>query len=146
MDLSEPFAPSGLMGPALNRNHARRDEILGTAGARYSGGIKHFTGLDAARLQQLVDERFLDPQARQNRSPTAEQFLRFLRRWPWVTAHGYAVSRRREDYRVSLEGLACALDGVPPERREQLREEFRQLCGEADEYLDEGNRLWAWWD
>jgi hypothetical protein len=130
----------------LNRNHARRDEILGTAHTRYAGGIKPFVGLDAPRLQQLLDERFLEPQARQNLSPTVVEFLRFLERWPWATAHGYAVSRRREDYRVSLEGLSCELSTVPPEKQAQLREEFHQFCRGADECIDEEGLLWSWWD
>jgi hypothetical protein len=58
--------------PGLNRNHARRDELLGTAAQRYAGGIKTFHGLDAARLERLIAERFVDPTARVNVAPSAK--------------------------------------------------------------------------
>lgn len=130
----------------LNRNHARRDELLGTAGVRYSGGIKHFAGLDASRFALLLAERFLAPDSRVNESPTAAEFLRFMQRWPAVHAHGYAVSRRREDYRVSIEGLECDLRAVPEGARAQLCGEFELFCRHADEYEETPGRLYAWWD
>lgn len=130
----------------LNRNHARRDEILGTALVRYAGGIKPFSGLDASGLERLIAEAFIDPAARQNHSPTAAEFLRFMRRWPQTTAHGYAVSRRREDYRVSIEGIECRLAAVPACDADRLRAEFELFCRGADEYHATDDTLFAWWD
>jgi hypothetical protein len=131
---------------ALNRNHARRDELLGTAHVRYSGGIKPFAGLAVDALAALFAERFVDPACRQNEGPAAGDVLRFIQRWPCVTARGYAVSRRREDYRVSLDGLECDLRRVPAAEREKLRAEFALFCRGADEYSDDAERLFAWWD
>jgi hypothetical protein len=139
---TEPHDPRA----APNRNHARRDEILGTAHVRYAGGVKSFAGLPAQALAQLIDEGFVAPHERQNHSPTAAEFLRFLVRWPQARAHGYAVSRRRPDYRVSIEGLECDLRTVPEGAITKLRGEFELLCRGADEYQDDGARLFAWWD
>jgi hypothetical protein len=74
------------------------------------------------------------------------EFLRFLQRWPAATAHGYAVSRRREDYRVSIEGLACDLSRLPEAERERARWEFRVFCQSADDLHDDEERLFSWWD
>lgn len=140
---------TGLGGPrgaALNRNDALRDEILGVSALRYSGGIKPFRGLDAERLQRLIDARLIDPLARRGQGPEAWHFLRFLRRWPCARAHGYATSRRRPDYGVVLEGLECDLRDMPESDAQRLRWEFEQLCRHADEYSDEGPWLFAWWD
>lgn len=131
----------------LNRNHIRRDEILGTTASRnYYDGLKPFTGLGVEKLRQLMEEQFIHPAARQGRSPPAAHFLRFMQRWPQVVAHGYAVSRRRKDYRVTIVGIECDLSSVPASDADKLREEFRLFCHGADEYDDEGSRLFAWWD
>jgi hypothetical protein len=132
--------------PSPNRNHLRRDEILGTIGTRYSAGVKLFVGLDARGLQQLLHEGFIDPEARQNGGPRAREYLRFMQRWPVARAHGYAVTRRREDYRVVLEGLECDLRGMPAGHTDQLRSEFELFSRRADEYHADDGWLRATWD
>src|SRR4051812_33608131 len=113
---------------ALNRNHARRDEILSTTELRYSAGIKPFTDLSVHKLRQLLDEGFIHLDCRQNCSPSTQEFLRFMERWPAVRARGYAVSRRREDYRVTLDGIECDLRDIPFNDIDKFQSEFEFFC------------------
>jgi hypothetical protein len=129
----------------LNRDHEERDRLLfGRAinwGHEGLGGIERFSGLGVETLRTLVARNFADPADRQNDSPTLGEFLRFLEKHPEVRAHGYAVSPEREDYRVTIEGLEYA----GPVSAE-LRREFRQMNGAADECVCEAGRLYCWYD
>jgi hypothetical protein len=69
-------------------------------------GYGHFRGLPIEKAEQLLAERFLDPDEGQEFSPPALVFLDFMRRFPGVTAHGYLIGPDREDYRVTIEGVA----------------------------------------
>lgn len=126
----------------LNYDQNRRDEILFAGHTlRYSGGIERFDHLTLDRLELLVAENFIDLEGSQNCSPTAGEFLDFMRVYPMVMAHGYAVSNERSDYRVTLEGLQCPAAKVT----EELRLAFVDLCRCADDISFRG-ALYAWWD
>ncbi|MCA9523205.1 MAG: hypothetical protein KC609_19650 [Myxococcales bacterium] len=134
------------MGLALNQDDTRRREILGIVEReRDDGGIMHFEDLTFDELTQLLEEQFIDPEARQNEAPSTLEFYEFMEQWPEVTAHGYAVSIDRDDYRIHLEGLYCDLDEVDEERRDELKEAFEELCGEATQYEVDEQSLYAWW-
>ena len=125
----------------LNYDQNRRDEILFAGHTlRYSGGIERFDRLTLDRLELLVAENFIDLESSQNYSPTAGEFLDFMRVYPAVMAHGYAVSSERSDYRVTLEGLQCPAEKV----NEELRLAFVDLCRCADDISFRG-ALYAWW-
>ena len=128
----------------FNMNHKKRDKLLGLSviwGKDDSGGIIYVDSLPLPLLEQLFNERFIDPNDRQNFAPSAKEFLDFMRKHPAAVAHGYVVSPNREDYRVSIEGLFVRRKDVTPE----LRQEFKKFCKGADELNLNGN-LSSWWD
>lgn len=123
----------------------RRDEILGITTTREDNVVR-FGRLDLERLETLVLEEFIDLDQKWNDAPTARALLSFIRSWPWVRAHGYAIHPSREDYGVTLEGLECELSEVPDSKRCDLRYAFSKQWGGADEFKDGLCWLWAWWD
>lgn len=134
------------MGLALNQDDERRRELLDIRPSVVDdGGIMHFEDLTLERLRHLLEEQFIDPDARQNEAPSTIEFYQFMEEWPEVTAHGYAVSIERDDYRIHIEGLDCDLADVDEDRREELKEAFEELCGEATEYEADDEGLYAWW-
>lgn len=124
----------------LNYDVNKRDQLLGIKNDKYLGGIAHFKTLDLETLETLIEEKFIDPNDRQNDSPTVLEFYNFMKKYPSVKAFGYAVSAKRDDYRISLEGLISE-----PTDDEELINDFIRLCYNADE-LETNMCLRAWWD
>lgn len=128
-----------------SKAESRRLELLGLSpGTRYDGGIKSFEGLDVERLERLLAEGLATPDGKQNEAPTIAEFLEFMRSEPRTRAHGYVVSPRRADCRVSIEGLEIKLK--PGEEAKDLRHRFVVFCRTADELCDTGDKLYSWWD
>jgi hypothetical protein len=125
----------------LNPDSTRRDEILGLKWNDEFGGISTFEGITLKQVETLLSENFIDPQNTQNESPTAEQFIDFMRKYPVAQAHGYAVSPTRDDYRVTIEGLYVPCADVTV----QLLRDFVSLCRDADKLQISGD-LYSWWD
>ena len=134
----------GLRRFAYNTDTARRNTILdlesGWGKAEWDD-TAHLEAITLEQLEKLVTEKFIDPDGRQNESPSTQEFLEFMRKHPGVVAQGYAVAIKREDYRVTLEGLFVDREFVTS----QLRWDFEQLCADADE-LDTQADLYSWWD
>ena len=103
--------------------------------------ITHFKGLALANLEKLLAEKFADPEEQQNDCPPISEIFEFMQRNPDFTAHGYAVSIKRQDYRVSVEGVE--LDR-PPTRDEIV--DFVKTFRFADDLDVEDNRLHCWFD
>lgn len=124
-----------------------REAILGIDCGDDVDGVTHFRRLDLEGLAELLARRLIGPDERQNRAPSTLECLAFLGRWPEARVHGYAVHREREGDggRVSIEGFECELDDVAEELRGPLREAFRRF-EHVDELVDDGERLYAWWD
>jgi len=106
------------------------------------GGTRHFHGAPPTVIELLIKKGYLKKSETQNESPTSEQFLRFMKRWRQynILAHGYEVSKERDDCRITIEGL-----------------EFRHRIDEDDEHFydewhnfnhgaDELNANYSWWD
>lgn len=124
-----------------NKDQAARDKLLGISpGAKYGGGIEYFKNLDAATLSQMVEQGFADPESAQNCSPTVAEFLEFMEAHPDFKAHGYAVSLKRDDYRVSIEGL----QGKNIKREDV--DDFIQTFRFADDFEFEGANCYCWYD
>lgn len=129
---------------ALGLGMEARDSIIGKDNFEvdgYWGGIRHFKNLTLAQLTELIELEFCDPAHRQNDSPTIEQFCKFMERFPFLYAHGYAVHRDREDYRVAIEGLSFK---GKVSRGQVIA--FRKFCKGADNLTANNNELHAWWD
>jgi len=131
------------MGHALNANVERRASLLGLT--RADEDFAKFTGVTADTLRALLEEQFIDANARQNDAPSTEEFLVFLSEWPEATAYGYAVGPARKDYRVMLEGLLVETAPADSDRGESLREAFIDFCAGATELDIEPPLLRAFW-
>lgn len=125
----------------LNQDQALRDSIVGLESNNYFGGVERYSGLTLDRLQELIDNRFINLDERQNDSPTIAEFYEFMKDHPEVKAHGYVVDSSRDDYRVSIEGLEF---NGPVAMSTML--DFVKLCRYADDFLCEQNELYSWWD
>jgi hypothetical protein len=64
-----------------------------------------------------------------------------MRRWPGVTAHGYLIGPDREDYRLTIEGVAYR--GTISE---EMRQEAQWLFGNADDFVLQADALYVWYD
>lgn len=103
-----------------NNNHLNRD-LKGTDIAHsnevydkyYVGGIKYFNNLTVNKLEELVNENFIDPNSISSDAygcPTVAEFIKFAHKIKQledtdnldITFGGYAVCPEREDYRVSI--------------------------------------------
>lgn len=93
---------------------------------RGGGGTEHFENLTFENLEKLFTLGVIDPEDTQNDSPTMQEYREVMKKNPCFTAHGYAVSPEREDYRVTIEGL----DG------ENMTEDQLQMFIEGFRYAD----------
>jgi len=125
----------------MNKDQKKRNLILGFDSPDYPGGIEPFRHISLDTLEELVKENFINLEDRFNDSPSAEEFLEFMRKYPHVTAHGYAIDISRPDYGISIEGL---------ESRGSTSEKFKRdwVCEFrlADEFVYEEEYLYCWWD
>lgn len=131
---------------ALNiEEYRKRDEILfGEEEVDWSkaiGGHKSFEKLTVEQLEELVEGNFINLEGKQNESPTAQQFLEFMKMFPGTTAHGYAISPHRDDYRVTIEGVERK--GIN-DTETQLA--FTRLCVYARDIKVTSTLLYCWYD
>ncbi len=133
------------MGLALNQDDERRRELLGITGDKDSGGILRFSKLRGETLQILLDEGFVDPQARQNEAPCTLEFFELMQAHPAIEAGGYAVSASRADYRIHLDGIECDLDDIDEDSRDEVREVFEAWSESATQVELEDDYLSLWW-
>lgn len=86
-----------------------RDELLRPyvrdGGTR--GGISRFKGVPLDLLEKLIFHGFVYLGKWNSCRGVQDLFLPFLLRHPGFTAHGYAVSRERQDSRIIIEGIEC---------------------------------------
>ena len=97
------------------------------------------------QIKSLLEHRFLDPEEKQNNSPSVQEFIEFAENHPIgffeVIFESYAVYLPRPDYRVTIEGIR--LEGEIP--KEVLIDFSNQFLG-ADEFQIGGESARAWWD
>lgn len=130
-----------------NMDYKRRDALIFgdicQPEEKWVGGIKRFS-ISPSVLKQLLEERFADPEDRQNGSPTAQEFSEFFEKVSdpdnW-RVNGYAVSHAREDYRVSIEG--CETD-CPLNSDDLIT--FANLFRFADEFELTSRSAYCWFD
>lgn len=128
----------------FNKDIETRDKIIY---GRYRekkykyGGTLHYEGLTVGTMKELMDQKFLDPEERQNSSPTVQEIYDFMCTYPGYTAHGYTVSADRDDYRVSVEGVMKPEQAATPEECQA----FLRLFENADELRVEGY-MYCWFD
>lgn len=102
--------------------------------------ILYFRNLPLKVLEILVTRDFVDMNP-WNDCPGTNRFLGFMRRHPNFTAHGYAISFRREDHRITIEGLEC--------QNPLTHNDIVDFCGnfcEADEFQVSNSYARCWYD
>ena len=125
------------------KDYRIRDSMLNRTtslddGNRYD--ILYFDGLKAETLEKLIEMGFADPQDSQNNAPNIATILEFLKRNPSFTAHGYAVTPHRSDYRISLEGVEANFAD------DSEVAEFIELFRHADDFKSAADYQYAWFD
>ena len=105
------------------------------------GGISHFENLTLDKIKVLLEKDFIEGEECQNHSPSTNEFVKFVEKYPQINFIGYAVSPERDDYRVTITGLVCKI-GVT----EKLISEFESIFGNADEITVKKNYLRCWYD
>lgn len=133
------------MGRALNQDVARRAELLGIQGEKDLGGIIRFDDLDLPRFTALLEEEHIHPNARQNDAPSTIEFYDLMTRYPELRAQGYAVSPKRPDYRVHIDGVGADLSEMDEERAAELRSELEALADTASQAELDGDHVSLWW-
>lgn len=116
---------------ALNPDADTRDKLIfGEVNPEaYSGGIRYFDSMTLATIQDLFAKGFINADDKQNDAPNAGEIKAFIERYPEYTAHGYAVSPTRWDYRVTFEGVT---KDAPADSVEELKD-FTELFKDAEE-------------
>lgn len=107
----------------------------------YFGGVRHFSNLSSIDLHKLIELRVVDSMEYQNNSPTIAEIDKFLSSHNNFTAHGYAVSPKRDDYRVSLEGVQCGDEYTVDDLRDFINV---FTCPDELEVSEEG--IYCWYD
>lgn len=85
-----------------NTKDKSRELLLGIVGTKYTdAGTEQFLGLTLARLQRLIDLRYVSVL----HNPNLKKMLEFSSNIPQARFHGYAVAPWRSDSRVEILGL-----------------------------------------
>lgn len=79
--------------------------------------VRRFKGMGIVAAEALITQGFLDPEERQNDSPTVREFIDFAKDHLDANFrfHGYVVGPEREDCRVSIEGIQSGYDDINKE-------------------------------
>lgn len=109
--------------------------------AKHANDLVYFDNLTGIEARKLLDSGAADSEDRQNDAPTFERITEFLERRPEFFGHGYIVGPRREDERITLEGVWS--EHVSSKKS---LSEFAQLFRSADEFQVEGDYARAWYD
>ena len=133
----------------LNGDYITRDKyIFGEYNInKYCGGVRRFN-CRRATLQHLVANNFGDEEECQNYSPSIKEFLDITEGFEEedISFQCYAVSPKRDDYRITVEGVSIKIDDKDYDSLCSLVSHFRS----ADEFsLEHGHdklSIYAWWD
>ena len=91
-------------------------------------------------MKILLDEKFANPADSQNAAPSIGEIYDFMQRYPKFKAHGYAVTKDRFDYRISIEGVTA--EDVEPDEMAAFAEMFRF----ADDFIVTKHLCHCWFD
>lgn len=130
-----------------NKDANRREQILFCKDYNpedYKGGYKKIRYLTVERLQQLVDEKFADPEMNQNGSPTIAKLLEYGKNHETVVYSGYVIGPAREDYRVSINAISQDFKKIENSKTSML--EFTRNFKSADKFDANDSYGHAWWD
>jgi len=128
-----------------NPNIKYRDMILfGNYNVEYPGGCCRFDNLTLKNLEKLIANRYIALGDRHNNAPAVEVFVNFMLDYPGYVATGYAITNKRADYRVSLDGLEKQVEGY--DTKAEL-DRFYELFSNADELvMGTEHKMRCWFD
>lgn len=99
------------------------------------------------QLQKLVEKKFANPKDKQNNAPTLGCLLEIgqlaLSHGQEVEFVGYAISAKREDYRITIDGINIWLEA---KLSRELVDKVLPLEETADEFIFDSDCVTAWWD
>jgi len=130
----------------MNKDWELRDRYLfGEANKdRYKFGGIAKTTVTPDDIKWLLEHDFIDPEERQNDSPSTEEFMEYVEGHEGVKFNIYAVSPDRPDYRVTIEEISVTVQ----DDEDMIK--FVDLFRYADEFeLSRNKSGWkieAWWD
>lgn len=108
---------------------------------RAMGGTVRFRGVPADKINDLVNLEAVDPEGRQNESPTARELLGFASEFPSTTYTGYWVMPPREDARITIDGFEVPIVDISTTDIDRIGEEWK-----PSSMTEREGRLFVWWD
>ena len=127
----------------LNTDANARDQILFGEDfdkSKYIGGIRPFENLPTATMKQLLELNFATEEDVQNNMPCIKELMEYAATHENVTFNGYAVSPKRDDYRISIEAIMQDFTTVKD------RDDFTEMFRLADEFKVYETQGYAWYD
>jgi hypothetical protein len=121
----------------MNCNAEGRDVYLGIDSTKGGGGVVHFDAMTYEQAQHCLDKGWMDPEYTQNDSPTNAEMVEFVKKNPAFVLHGYVVSTKRDDVRISIEGVRAAKKTTAKQRGA-----FVDMFRCADEFQLDPPRAW----
>jgi hypothetical protein len=137
----QSLQPQWVKTTMVNFDDKRRMELLGIDSPKYRGGVVRFQNLDASRLKMLIDEGFASVEDAQHHSPSLGEVFKYIQQYPEFMASGYAVSPRRSDYRISIDGVMGKVDVDS-----DAYNDFIRLFNAADEFESTDGFCRAWFE
>lgn len=107
------------------------------------GGVRHFSMMPPDTARKLMELGYVDPDEAQNCSPEAEFMVKFCEEMgdAWYL-HGYVVSPKRSDCRITFEGVESD-EGLTAMEALKFMRAFRfadEICADA------GDLAYCWYD
>ena len=130
---------------SFNWNEQERNHIIANNTAESRDFWRFKIKID--QLQQLVDKKFANPEDKQNNAPTLGCLLEIGQlahdTGQEVEFVGYAISAKRGDYRITIDGINIWLEA---KLSQELADKVLPLEETADEFIFDSDCITAWWD
>ena len=104
-------------------------------------------------FRKLIDTGYIEPDGRQNRSPTMERLCELGedamddKTVDRVEYTGYMVGPERNDARIMLTAITIrTMSNNPGRLSDDITQRFEDVCQRADEFNVQDDTLHAWWD
>lgn len=109
------------------------------------GGITSFDNLTLQGALALLENEFLDLEERQNSAPTISNIIEFVKtNFPdKIGFHGYIVSPKRKDVRISFEGINNLPNSFFSKKELEI---IYNYFNSADELELTRKNIWIWYD
>lgn len=120
-----------------------RLNAVGMVVGHATNGLIRFEFLTARAARHLLGIGAADPEDAQNSSPTFLEFAEWLEKHPSFAAHGYIVGPKRDDERITIEGVISMPDATLT--KDDITD-FSLRFKDADEFDIDDSGCRAWYD